>query len=201
MTATNNSEQFVDSLVNELIKTESQTLNERINNNFVDLNNYLKHNGGKGRKTGKALLINKISNLSVIDIDINKSYNEEQKELIRNDLLNKLSDLDVIVKTASGGMHIYCNTDLFAATSNRMIKCYSCSDFDIDLMTSFDESKQSLVVAADSRVRKNATEPICSYSFIRGSYDSKLTRSVNDVLNDLNVKLQIKDNQEIKAII
>ena len=59
MTATNNSEQFVNELVNELIKTESQTLNERINNNFVDLNNYLKHDGGKGRKTGKALLINK----------------------------------------------------------------------------------------------------------------------------------------------
>ena len=108
MTATNNSEQIVDSLVDELIATESQTLNERIANNKVDLNNYLKYDGGKGRKTGTALLINKIPNLSVIDFDINKSYNEEQKEIIRNDLLNKLSDLDVIVKTASGGMHIYC---------------------------------------------------------------------------------------------
>ena len=150
MTTNNNTEQIINSLVEELIKTESQTLNERINNNFVDLNNYLKHNGGKGRKTGRALLINKIPNLTIIDIDINKSYNEEQKELIRNDLLNKLSDLDVIVKTASGGMHIYCNTDLFAASSNRMIKCYSCSDFDIDIMTSFDESKKSLIVTADS---------------------------------------------------
>ena len=201
MTTNNNTEQIINSLVEELIKTEMKTLNERINDNFVELNNYLKHDGGKGRKTGRALLINKIPNLTIIDIDINKNYSDKQKENVRNDLLNKLSDLDVIVKTASGGMHIYCNTDFFTVSSNRMIKCYSCSDFDIDLMSSFDETKQSLVVAADSRVRKNATEPICSYSFIRGSYNSKLTRSVNDVLNDLNIKLQIKDNQEIKAII
>ena len=201
MTTNNNTEQIINSLVEELIKTEMKTLNERINDNFVELNNYLKHDGGKGRKTGRALLVNKIPNLTIIDIDINNNYSDEQKELIRNDLLNKLSDLDVIVKTASGGMHIYCNTNFFTVSSNRMIKCYSCSDFDIDLMSSFDESKKSLVVAANSRVRKNATEPICSYSFIRGNYNSKLTRSVNDVLNDLNIKLQIKDNQEIKAII
>lgn len=196
-----NSEEIIDKLALELVKTETQTLKERINGHTVELNNYLKYDGGKGRKTGEALLLNKISNLSIIDIDINKSYKEEQKELIRNDLLNRLSDVDVIVKTASGGLHVYCNTDLFSASSNRMIKCYSCSDFDIDLMTSFDETKKSLVVAANSKVRKNATEPICSYSFVRGSYDCKLSRSVNEVLSDLNVKLQIRDSQEIKTII
>ena len=129
-------EEFVEQLAESLVESEALTLNERINGNTVDLLNYLKHDGGKGRVTGKALLLNKIKNLSVIDVDINKSYDDKLKEQVRKQILNVLSDDDVVVKTASGGLHIYVNTDLFLPTSNRMIKCYSCSDFDIDLMSS-----------------------------------------------------------------
>ncbi|KAI5540832.1 hypothetical protein TVAGG3_0043110 [Trichomonas vaginalis G3] len=208
MTATNNNsnyivsdEKVIDSLVEELVVAETKTLNERIGENKIDLHNYLKHDGGRGRKTGMALLVNKISNLTIIDVDINKSYNDELKETVRKDILSKLSDKDVIVKTASGGLHIYCNTNFFYAVSNRMIKCYSCNDYDIDIMTSIDDSKRSLVVMADSRVRKNATEPINTYSFIRGSYDSTITRTVNDILNDLNIKVRVEQkNEEIKSI-
>ena len=82
-----------------------------------------------------------------------------------------------------------------------MIKCYSCSDYDIDLMTSKDESKRSLIVMAGSRVRKNATSPISTYSFIRGSYDSIITRAANDILNDLDIKIMIEQNEEVKQII
>ncbi|KAI5540326.1 hypothetical protein TVAGG3_0035080 [Trichomonas vaginalis G3] len=169
MTTTNNNSNFIvsdekviDSLAEELVVAETKTLNELVKNK-IDLHNYLKHDGGRGRKTGVALLVNKISNLTIIDVDINKSYNDELKETVRKDILSKLLDKDVIVKTASGGLHIYCNTNFFYSVSNRMIKCYSCNDYDIDIMTSMDDSKRSLVVMADSRVRKNATEPINTY--------------------------------------
>ena len=168
--------EFIDELVNELIDSETKTLNQRISNNTIDLNNYLKYAGGKGRKTGSALLLNKISNLSVIDVDINKQYNEEQREKIYNDVLDSLAENDVIVKTASGGLHIYCNTELFPASSNRMVKCFTSDDFDVDLFSSVDENKQSLVVLPGSRVRKNAKEPICKYEFIQGDLDSLITR-------------------------
>ena len=192
----------IDSLVDSLIETEMQTLNQRIGSNTVDLVSYQKHDGGSGtRITGKALLVNKIPNLSVIDVDINKSYDDDKKEMIRKNIIQSLSDDDVIVKTASGGLHIYCNTDLFFPTSNRMIKCYSCEDFDIDLMSCKDELRRSLVVMAGSKVRKNHKSPISTYSFIRGSYESKLKRTVNDVLNDLDIKLTIEQNEEVKQII
>ena len=195
-------EQFIDELVNELVSTEKQSLNERISNNTVDLCNYEKHDGINGtRKTGKALIGNKIPNLTVIDIDINKEFSDEQKDAIRKDILMKLSDNDVIVKTGSGGLHIYCNTDLFIPSSNRMIKCYSCSDYDIDIMSCVDKMKRSLIVMAGSKVRKNHKSPISTYSFIRGSYDSVLTRTVNDVLNDLDVKITVEQNEEVKQII
>ena len=194
-------EEFVEQLAKSLVESEALTLNERISDNTVDLLNYLKHDGGKGRVTGKALLLNKIKNLSVIDVDINKSYDDKLKEQVRKQILNVLSDDDVVVKTASGGLHIYVNTDLFLPTSNRMIKCYSCSDFDIDLMSSIDETKRSLIVMADSRVRKNAREKICTYEFVRGSYESKVIRSVSNILNDLDIKIKMPQTNEINTII
>ena len=194
-------EQFIEQLAESLVESEVLTLNERISDNTVDLLNYLKHDGGKGRITGKALLLNKIKNLSVIDVDINKSYDDKLKEQVRKQILSKLSEDDVVVKTASGGLHIYVNTDLFLPTSNRMIKCYSCSDFDIDLMSSIDETKRSLIVMADSRVRKNAREKICTYEFVRGSYETKVIRSVSNILNDLDIKIKMPQTNEINTII
>ena len=203
MTTTDNKAQLtncIDELVDELMKTETMTLRERINDNVIELNNYLKHDGGKGRKTGFALLLNKISNLAVIDIDINKTYNEEMKEDVRNHVLSLLSDDDVIVQTGSGGLHIYCNIDLFPFTSNRMIKCFTSTDFDVDLMGAKDKDKRSLIVLPDSRVRQNAKTPITKYSFIRGSYESKIKRSVNDILTDLDIKIKnviVSENADI----
>lgn len=195
-------EDFINSLVNELVSTEKQSLNERIGSNKVDLTNYEKHDGGSGtRKTGEALLGNKIPNLTIIDIDINKELSDEQKEAIRKDILINLSDDDVIVKTGSGGLHIYCNTDLFTPSSNRMIKCYSCSEYDVDIMSCVDKYKRSLIVMAGSKVRPNHKSPISTYSFIRGDYNSVLKRSVNDVLNDLDIKITVEQNEEVKQII
>ena len=91
----------------ELLSKDMKTLEERIGNNTINLYNYNKHDKkqpGRNTITGKALLNNKIKNLSVIDIDINKSLDNDTKDKIRNNILSKLSDDDVIVKTASGGL-------------------------------------------------------------------------------------------------
>ena len=54
---------------------------------------------------------------------------------------------------------------------------------------------------ANSRVRKNAREKICTYEFVRGNYESKITRSVSNVLNDLDIKIKTSQTQEIENII
>ena len=58
----------------------------------------------------------------IVDIDINKSYDNERKENIRSELLEELDIRCVVVKTASGTLHIYCNEDFFSLTSNIMIE-------------------------------------------------------------------------------
>ncbi|KAH7820350.1 uncharacterized protein MONOS_2255 [Monocercomonoides exilis] len=129
-----------------LTSMEEKTLNERIDTYVVDLCNYQKHDGDSGSVvTGRAVLVNKVSNLTVVDIDINKSLDDESKQSVGSKILNKLDEDDIVVQTASWGSHICANTDDFFANSNRMIKCYTCDEFDVDVMTSLDESKRSLI--------------------------------------------------------
>ena len=162
----NNESENNKSADNESVNIKS--LKERIGNNTINLTNYNKHDSCKGRITGKALLSNKIKNLSIIDIDINKELEEETKEKIRNNILNKLSENDIIVKTASGGLHIYCNTDEFIAKNNRMVKCYKSNEFDIDIFSCKESDKRSLVVMAGSKVRdSNHKSPVKDYVYIR----------------------------------
>lgn len=190
------------SCVDEIIESERQTLKQRIGDHTVDLTNYLKHDGGSGTKiTGKALLLNKIRNLAVIDFDINKSYDEEQKKVVRNKIISNLSDEDVVVRTGSGGIHVYVNQDLFFTQSNRSIKCYSCEDYDVDLMTSTNEQSRSLIVLPESKVRKNARMPITKYEFMIGSMDSVITRNIENVLKDLNISIKVKQSPDVEKII
>ncbi|KAH7821374.1 uncharacterized protein MONOS_16521 [Monocercomonoides exilis] len=181
---------------------EEKTLNERIDSNVVYFNNYQKNDGGSGSVvTGRAVLVNKVSNLTFIDIDINKSLDDESKQSIRSKILNKLDEDDAVIQTASGGFHIYANTDDFYANSNKMIKCCTCDEFDVDIMTSLDESKRSLIVLPNSKVRKDHRSKTNVYQLVRGSFDSAITRNVNDILNDLSLKLYIKTSDEIDNIV
>ena len=151
-----------------------QTLNHRIGQNTVDLINYeIKRDitGDNKRITGKALLLSEIPNLSIIEVTC-------ENESVKNDILTKLSEDDVVVKTNSG-LHIYANSDMFNTKTN-----FKNDNYSVHIM---DSSDSSLVVMAGSRVRKNHKSQIYKYTFIRGSYDSILNRSVEDILKDLNI--------------
>ena len=177
-------------------------LSQRIFGHTVECYNYLKHDGGKvkpgSKATGSALVINEVDGLSVVDIDIIKDH-----DIVREDLLMKLSDDDVVVQTVSGGLHIYCNKGDFKAASNRMIKVYQCDDYDVDIMCTIDKQKRSLVVLPGSRVRSthksNGTKPQSqtgTYIFVQGSYESYITRTITDVLRDLDIELPAEEIKE-----
>ena len=104
----NNEINFIEIL--DEIENE-QTLKECIGKNTIPLYNNEKHDEKRthdGEKaTGRAMLINLIQNLSIVDIDINKELNEEERAKIRDELIKRVQDIaDVIVQTTSGGIHI-----------------------------------------------------------------------------------------------
>lgn len=191
----------------EIFDESNKTIMERFEDIRIECYNYLKHDGDKNKArktvTGAALETNKAHNFVAVDVDINKGYDEEQKEIVRDSILEKLKENDIVVKTASGGLHIYCNIDDAFLPNNRKVGYYKSDDFNIDLIGGVDESKRSLLVLPGSKYRadKKKGTPTLTYEFIKGNYNSVIERSLTDVLNDLEIPATTNETPEIKHIV
>ena len=185
------------------------TLKSSINDNFIDLYDYEKHDGKKrtGNKTGKGVLMNLCKDLAVIDLDIPHELDDEKKISIREDVLEKLPRGIIAIKTGNGGLHIYCRLDssTIGSKSNRMTKIMQievkCVPIDIDIFTSTQPEKRSLVVFAGSLINGGKSK----YEFIRGDIDSPLVHSLDDLLDEMREKFDVekdklKMNKPIKDI-
>ncbi|KAA6363153.1 MAG: hypothetical protein EZS28_041319, partial [Streblomastix strix] len=71
-------------------------------------------------------------NLCVIEIDIHKDKSIEEIDKIRQNLIDTLPPNVGLVKTAHGGLHIYCNRNYYRLPSNRNVKIAITDSFDID---------------------------------------------------------------------
>jgi len=182
---------YAELLVNEFNALSKQTLNERINGHVIDLVYYNKYIIGLEIKTGTAFMLNEVKNLTVVKIILSNKMAEEMKEKI----ISKLSVDDVIVKTAHGDIHIYCNTNFFPITSNRMTAYYESPDYRIDLLSYYDGHEYIDIILPNSKIlhstvaRSIIPNEILTYEFIRGGYDSVIKRSLKDVLSDLKVSV------------
>ena len=147
-------------------------------------------------------MLNEVENLTVLIIKINFRYDEEEQQKISDEIINKLSINDVIVKSNDGEIQIYCNTDLFPFETYEILPFFISQDYDIILRASYNPIYD--VVLPYSRIyipffdKKGAfgagvskfSYKIIKYEFIRGSYDSVIKRSLKDVLKDLNIEGQ-----------
>ena len=165
------------------------TLASIIRDHTIELFNYEKHDGHPScNPTGYAVKVNECNDLAVIDVDINKNLDEPTKKMVQGLIILKLPDDCVVVQTVSGGLHIYARLGNFKPTSNRMIKCYSNENYNIDLFTSVDSNKRSLVVLPGSQVKK-CDGQIGSYKFLRGDMISTLNHDVMDLMLMLGIVL------------
>ena len=207
----------LDDLVDELIDDEKikainedannlkltrYSLNQRINDHVCDLFNnekFIRKNKKQNEeKTGQLLKINEIPNLAVIDIDINKSLNDEERDEVRNNIIECL-EIDertkndwFIVKTTSGGLHIYANIDGFKLGYNRNIKCYESDEFDVDIFGCVDYKKVANVCRYGTKAMNKHNE-VGEYEVIYGNDENRVIKSVADVLGLLGITEDVKD--------
>ena len=214
----------LDDLVDELIDDEKikainedannlkltrYSLNQRINDHVCDLfdnEKFVRKNKPKNsNKTGQLLKINEIANLAVIDIDINKSLNDEERDEVRDNIIECL-EIDertkndwFIVKTTSGGLHIYANIDGFKLGYNRNIKCYESDEFDVDIFGCVDYKKVANVCRYGTKAMNKYNE-VCEYEVIYGNDENRIIKSVANVLDLLGITEDVKDfiNDRIK---
>ena len=136
-----------------------------------------------GQQTGEALEANK-SPYVIFDFDIKAKSRDER--ITRGDkILGKLLEIlpeDVlrVVRTCSGGLHIYSMDDntIFPdkeGKKNRFIKIFSNKHVDIDVFFPNDPKLQSLVMLPGSEAMKD--KKIYSYSLVHSASDDFLVKT------------------------
>ena len=197
-------------------------MSEKFTGEKIKLYNFFKHDGQKqGKQTGEALLLN-TSPYCVIDIDVKDSSNEENVQ----NIINELNDCCKIVKTTSGGYHIYSLWDesIKNLEKNRFVKCYESDDFDIDLFFPVPKDKRSIVVLPETKAKNHKGEiktyeliadvpddELCEFSIIRDSFkafgiefnlnkslvlDKKVEEFINEVDNE-TLNIEEEDSELI----
>ena len=136
-------------------------------------------------QTGMVLRVNECPGFAVIDIDINKTLPQQKRFEIKQSLLNKLSEDDIIVESGSGSLHIYVNHNIPDLYKNAYVKCFKCDEFDIDYIASVDCDKCQSIMLPDSE-NKNGR-----YEFYQGNWDSVIKRTATDVVKDLGIELDL----------
>ncbi|KAA6394776.1 MAG: hypothetical protein EZS28_009697 [Streblomastix strix] len=125
---------------------DSKTIIERVKDAMINIVNYTKIGQQEGKKqqiTGKLIDLSLMGedNLCVVDIDIHKDKSIEEINKIRQNLIDSLPPNVGLVKTAHGGLHIYCNRNFYLLPSNRNVKVAVTDSFDIDVFAQITEYK------------------------------------------------------------
>lgn len=137
-----------------------------------------------GPVTGRTLLLNKISGLSVVDFDIKKNH-----ELVIDWILKTFPvDESICVKTPHKGIHLYCVNDYEenCLYKNNYLKCYKCDDFELDIFVGAFRDKQQCVNCPPTKVRFKGegddTRKIYHYEFIKNDFNFNPSLKLTDVL-------------------
>lgn len=138
-------------------------------------------------QTGRVLYVNEVKQLGIIDIDIDKSLGESERWQIQCLIMKKLNDDDlVVVRSGSGGLHIYVNNDFNDLRKNANVKCYIGEGFDIDYMCNSDKCKSQACIMLPGSFNQKGM-----YKFVKGNYDSVIKHSATDVLKMLGIELDL----------
>ena len=144
-----------------------------------------------GKPTGRAVKLNTVEDIIVIDVDFNHDYDESKKKPIRDSFMKVLDKFNniVVVKSVRGGLHIYTRGDGFKC-GNRDQKKFESDDYDVDFFNSeVNKDRQSLIVLPNSDVIvKEKGKPTVQgkYELIKGNMDTVITDKTKDVFDSLN---------------
>lgn len=109
-------EERTNYIMENLINPKTNIFNESMDENIKNVRYFTKNPHIKnGIITGYALKVTAIENLACLNVNINKYLSEEASKKASDELFELISKFNFshVVKTASGGAHIYCNVNEF----------------------------------------------------------------------------------------
>jgi hypothetical protein len=170
---------------------------DKINtSHFSPLNQHKKFlaKGQSGTQTGKQFNLNFQNKLCVVDIDVDHSLSDEQKEKIRDEIVGRIFTDVVYTKTGNGGLHIFCLWDeTIIPKSNRMTNAATIAGIEgvkgINIFITVDPKKHSHVVFAGSSIKCD-NGSIGKYEFLFDTNeDTLITGKLEDVMNNAEIEM------------
>jgi hypothetical protein len=171
----------------------SRTLNERMSGQILNTTDYQKFGRRSwGEITGTAFRHTGVHFLVVVDVNIHRNLSEAMRTQIRDNLARPLRGAGGrLVRSAHGGLHIYCNQGVFPLWANRAIKCWSGPDFDIDLFGAIDPAHQGIVLLPGAMVKDAGNELTLTYELIEDPEDGVVRLTLPEVLERIGVKIDV----------
>ncbi|KAA6378480.1 MAG: hypothetical protein EZS28_025993 [Streblomastix strix] len=143
-------------------------------------------------------------NLCVIDIDIHKNKLIEEIDKIRQNLIDTLPSNVGLVKTAYGGLLIYCSRNYYRLPSNRNVKVAITDSFDIDVFAQMNKYKiengqetkdivQNRIVAPNTAIRetKNNQRVTLKYEAVNDQENASHLASLREILDKWNIDIEM----------
>lgn len=224
----------IDKLIEENVEEEEEeiepiskyaTLKEIIEPNTYLTYGYVKYHNPNHilkqdeKPTGGQFDFTRCRGLAIVDVDINKSLNDNDRTEIRKKIIDSLKGFGVaIVQTPHGGLHIYCRDDgKIQFKENRSVKCASIENADFDIFVSVKPNKKGTmgqkdlgscagVTAPETKIKfydSDKPNEIHEYKFIVGGWDSIVSGNLSDILSRLGITSKvikwIEDNDTPKT--
>lgn len=169
-----------------------------LNARFYSKNAHIK---SKNKVTGYGLRVPFIENLACLDVDI-----KNKKELSKEELKKKSDKLfefirkcsfSHVVKTASGGAHIYCNVDTFELNEHEFLRGFASNDeYGFDLFAhdrNCTKHTNSFVMLYESQIKYSDDGEILKYTLEIGNPNEPVKPSLSYVLKCFGIKEKTKD--------
>ncbi|KAA6383281.1 MAG: hypothetical protein EZS28_021192 [Streblomastix strix] len=192
-------------------QVQSQTIKERIEGAVVDLYEYWKFADDKLKNKlliGHAIDLYQCrdNDLCIIDLDMDHAgkLNEEEKEKIRQNIINNMLPQNVRqLQTARDGVHAYCNRNGYKLPSNKTEKVVTYEgSLAMDIFTQMYTHKDSFlvennVVIPNSKVRimnkRVNKKEILHFKELNDWFNATHLASLYDILGKWNLDLNAKN--------
>ncbi|KAA6383517.1 MAG: hypothetical protein EZS28_020955 [Streblomastix strix] len=189
-----------------------KTIKEKIDGAIIDLYEYRKFPDPKLNNkllTGHVvdLSLCQDANLCIIDFNIDHAgkFNEEEKEKIRQKIINNMLPKNVgLVLTARGEMHAYCNKNRYKFPTNRNEKVIIYDDnLEIDIFAQMHTHKDGELVAnrvvlpnSKVRIMENGVQKkeVLYYKELNDWSNAHHLASLHNILRSWNVDQSAKDD-------
>ena len=141
-------------------------------------------------KTGEGVKMEEVSGIVQIDIDIDKTLEDEKRfwkySDLRSSITLKYSHGVTIVKTVSNSLHIWCaydteNNPLGLASNHEII---TGDGYEIEILSGINPDKHQLATLPGGKA-KNKMGEIGTYEIVYGGWDEPITVTLEDVLECL----------------